>query len=323
MTQPAANPPAARVLRTTDIDEQSALLEGWNQSYSQLMPGRFQGRLEDAAPGGAYLFREVTSQALLQSGDPGADAVAIGVPRFIGRGALFCGRRCDGRQLHLFSGREGFEFHTPAGLDIAGVRLSRAGLLAPLAEPERSRIAGRIARPGLLDVPQALRERLGTVLGDALGRLGAGAMTPGDTRAMLDEIAGLIRESLLASGAGAGDNDNDPPARLPGAEVIARLRAAVGAARPEDPTDIDSLCHAIGVSRRTLQYVFARELGMRPLAYVRALRLNAARRRIRGGLAVTEAATATGFWHFGRFAQDYRTLFGELPRDTLRRATAA
>lgn len=60
MTPAQPDPPAARVLNTTDIDEQSALLEGWNQSYSQLAPGRFQGRLEDAELGGAYLFREVT-----------------------------------------------------------------------------------------------------------------------------------------------------------------------------------------------------------------------------------------------------------------------
>ena len=318
MTPAQPDPPAARVLSTTDIDEQSALLEGWNQSYSQLAPGRFQGRLEDAELGGAYLFREVTSQALLQSGDLGPDVVALGVPRFIGGAALFCGRHCDGRQLHLFSGHDGFEFHTPAGLDIAGIELSRARLLAPCAEPERERLALRLARPGLRAVPEGLRDRLGLTLGDAFGKIAEGAMTGAETRAMLDEIAGLIRESLLSADA----DETDAGERLSGAEAIARLRTIVEAARPEDPTDIDSLCRAIGISRRNLQYVFARELGMRPLAYVRALRLNAARRRIREGLSVTEAATATGFWHFGRFAQDYRTLFGELPRDTLRRSAA-
>jgi len=33
---------------------------------------------------------------------------------------------------------------------------------------------------------------------------------------------------------------------------------------------------------------------------------------------VSEIATQFGVWHFGRLAQDYHFLFGELPSQTLR-----
>jgi AraC family ethanolamine operon transcriptional activator len=43
-------------------------------------------------------------------------------------------------------------------------------------------------------------------------------------------------------------------------------------------------------------------------------RLNAAQ----AGVHVTDIAMRLGFWEMGRFASDYRDMFGELPSVTLR-----
>ena len=54
-------------------------------------------------------------------------------------------------------------------------------------------------------------------------------------------------------------------------------------------------------------------------------RLDGARRELRTGRADTVIATVAnrwGFWHMGKFAADDRRSFGELPSETLRRATA-
>jgi AraC family ethanolamine operon transcriptional activator len=39
---------------------------------------------------------------------------------------------------------------------------------------------------------------------------------------------------------------------------------------------------------------------------------------MRHARSVSEAATRWGFWHFGRFAREYRAMFGELPSETLK-----
>ncbi len=87
------------------------------------------------------------------------------------------------------------------------------------------------------------------------------------------------------------------------------------------PPTVQQVCEYIGVSWRTLDYAFREHLEMTPQAYLKAVRLDEARRWLRSGACATvaEAAHQAGFWHMGKFAADYRSQFGELPSKTLRR----
>lgn len=84
------------------------------------------------------------------------------------------------------------------------------------------------------------------------------------------------------------------------------------------------LCKEIGVSRRQLEYAFRTAFAVSPLEFIRALRLNEARRLLTTGgltgLSVTRIAMEVGITHLGRFAANYRLLFGESPKETLQRA---
>ncbi len=87
---------------------------------------------------------------------------------------------------------------------------------------------------------------------------------------------------------------------------------------------VPQLCGASGVSQRTLEYAFLETYGMTPLAFLRRWRLHAVRRQLMcppaGGLTITQAAYSEGFYQLGRFAAEYRLLFGERPLETLRRS---
>lgn len=84
-------------------------------------------------------------------------------------------------------------------------------------------------------------------------------------------------------------------------------------------------CKAAGASQRTLEYAFREYFEMTPLAFLRLRRLHEARRRLltfcRNDASVADIAHEQGFYELGRFASDYRQLFGELPSQTLRRHT--
>jgi AraC family transcriptional regulator, ethanolamine operon transcriptional activator len=90
--------------------------------------------------------------------------------------------------------------------------------------------------------------------------------------------------------------------------------------QPVVPADI---CKALRVSPRTLRYSFEEIVGVSPMRYLLARRLNAARRDLmqQGAIGtVEEVAVRWGFWHMSRFAQFYRLTFGERPSETWRAA---
>jgi AraC-like DNA-binding protein len=86
---------------------------------------------------------------------------------------------------------------------------------------------------------------------------------------------------------------------------------------------IETLARIAGVSVRTLFSGFRDFRHVTPMAYLKTLRLEKAHAALQSGdvegnAGVTQAALDAGFSHLGRFAQAYRTRFGELPSATVR-----
>ncbi|MFJ9393125.1 AraC family transcriptional regulator [Nocardioides sp. NPDC101246] len=94
-------------------------------------------------------------------------------------------------------------------------------------------------------------------------------------------------------------------------------------AHPERPWKVAELALAVGVSTRTLQEAFQRDLDTTPLEYWRRTRLDRAYTDLltadATATSVTQIAAQWGFFHLGRFSQAYRAQFQELPSQTLMR----
>ena len=107
------------------------------------------------------------------------------------------------------------------------------------------------------------------------------------------------------------------------ARVMRRLEEAL-MENPEEPLYMAELSARVGASYWTLRDCCLEYLGMSPKRYLWLRRMNLARRALRNADAekatVTEIVTDYGFWELGRFSVAYRSLFGEPPSTTLRRA---
>ncbi|HWB51523.1 MAG TPA: helix-turn-helix domain-containing protein [Stellaceae bacterium] len=127
--------------------------------------------------------------------------------------------------------------------------------------------------------------------------------------------------------------DEEPDRALPGgeklspslpADVVRTLRWLRG--HLAEPVRLERLAAIGGVRPRTLETHFKLFLGTTPLGWVRRMRLTRARQQLlrsKQGATVTDVALANGFNQLGRFAAQYRKVFGELPSATFRQSKSS
>ena len=117
------------------------------------------------------------------------------------------------------------------------------------------------------------------------------------------------------------DGERQPMIVSPARRRLDRLHEY--AARHLDrPMGLSDLARAAFLSERQLNTFCHEQLGVSPLTWLRNLRLDAVRHRLRAEPDSDVAATAMlhGFSHLGRFARYYQQRFGELPSQTLKSA---
>jgi AraC-like DNA-binding protein len=185
-----------------------------------------------------------------------------------------------------------------------------------------------------------------------IGSLARGLVQPGqssvlrpsrrESAALRDELSALERSIEP----GTGRMDWPAACGIPGvtARLLSRMTAApcvhlIGGSgrspivrRAEDffrrhvgePVSIAKLSAIAGVSERSLRNAFYQVYTIGPKRYLKLWQLHQVHHALqadeRSEATVTDVATLHGFYELGRFAGEYKALFGEAPSQTLQRA---
>jgi AraC-like DNA-binding protein len=194
---------------------------------------------------------------------------------------------------------------------LASASASIAGRDLKLPDGTVSIVPTAAAKAKLLDLHAAagtLAEHAPTVIADA-------AAAHGLEQAMI--------EATVACLAGDDGYEEDTAAQRQHAAIMRKFYGVIER-HLDEPLYIPELCAEIGVSERTLRVCCQEYLRISPKRYLLLRRMHLARRALRrsepAGATVTEVATRYGFWQFGRFAGEYKALFGESPSAMLARA---
>ncbi len=131
---------------------------------------------------------------------------------------------------------------------------------------------------------------------------------------MLDELLSSLVDILQTA-----QQQNIPKSKVVRhRQVVHSIRNYI-LSRQDEIITVTQLCEAFHMSRRTLQNCFHEVLGVCPITYLKAIRLNAVRRTLKkttNTMTIQDVACNYGFWHMSQFAADYRRLFGEKPSET-------
>lgn len=309
-----------RKVRALDVDEHADNLGEWDQSYDQLSAGPFQGTLCEVWIGDMQIFREITTQSVLEQGYAWKGARLFGIPMAMTGSGSFCDRSINDHGILSVGPGSEFSLRSPKEFDVIGVAIKEENYQRVVAslEDAGSRRMSSTDGATVIRCESGLRELrvFLDALFDVLDDHAAILSHPTAQKTIHSALLGHICDSVQTA--------SDMPA--PHLTYQAR-KAVVDRARhhvlskPYEPVTIAELCEVLHVSRRTIQYCFQEVLNTNPIQYLRTMRLNCVRRELRDrNPAVTQIqdiAARWGFWHLSHFARDYRIMFGELPSDTL------
>lgn len=132
-----------------------------------------------------------------------------------------------------------------------------------------------------------------------------------------------LEEAILNAGIAAIDPQNErmaPERLLIAHHRVVSLAEETLAAKIDAPIYLSDLCSATGVSERTVRNAFQSLYHLSPIRFLHLRRMHQVRRALRSSpvASVTDAALRFGFGNLGRFAVEYRQIFGESPSQTLR-----
>jgi AraC family ethanolamine operon transcriptional activator len=284
---------------------------GGGVRYAQLEPGRLRCRIAIVRTARAQLRHESWSTGLLKQGCTPDGCVAFALSLGPEGSVRIQGRAVrPGEVVVSFPGEE-LDCRSAGPARLVSVVLDR-GLLDAAVRALLGKHLGELRLQGRLSGMRANAA--------ALRRIGLGFAAKGASRriqgaAGAKQLETSLVGALFAEADGARELEPPPPSRALARRAEAWLRQNLA-----EPPSIASLCRALDASERTLHEAFRRHLDTTPKAYLKVLRLNAARHDLlRGEKArrVTDVALDWGFLHFGWFSQDYRRLFGETPSQTL------
>lgn len=306
---------------SSDVDQHAQALRraNWFEEYHQITAGSFKGTLRQAHWNCMQVIRETTSQAVLQIGHCRPDTFCIGMPIAASGVIRWRGMHVGLSDIVCFSGAHELDLLTPTECDLMVVAVD-LGEFSTYAEDVGSyKLNGSSDGASLIVNSHASHAALSNALNAALEMTTVNPFLLSRTQSaktlqmsiydqMLDVLtADVPRQKLNSS------RNRDV--------LVARAREYLHE-HSGDVVSIAEVCRALRVSRRTLQYAFQDVVGVNPIAYLRALRLNMVRRELKTcgkSGAVLDIAARWGFWHPSHFSNDYRVMFGELPSETRQR----
>jgi len=288
---------------------------GGDVRYAQLQPGRLRGRYVGVQAPGLRIGVEEWSLGILRVGHAPRGSVTFLVPVGHGGSARIQRRPVAAGDVVVRFGGDELDYRSAGPAGLVTVSLDRGALDAHVRALLGRRL-GEVRLQGRLNGLRADDRALLRACRDLAGRAASSPDAfgdPGFARRLERSILGILL---------AGYESACPPSAPRRGRALARRAEAWLRQSLAEPPTIAALCCAMHVSPRTLHEAFREHLGTTPKAYLKVLRLNAARHDLlHGGTKkrVTDAALDWGFLHFGWFARDYRRLFGETPSRTLRR----
>jgi AraC family ethanolamine operon transcriptional activator len=302
-----------------DIDDQAQALNGFRQSYEQLGRGRFHGECWHLMSELGFLLREETNRSLRQHFRPPTDHVTLAVPLAVEPGSVFAGRPIEDDSIVVLDCEQEYDLLSAGKLVVMGLSVHRS-LLSTLA-PAKADWLRHAQSEKILPLHGTSAAAIRRMLQDVSQHAEREIEALDDAKSEAALLAATLTQTVMLAMAGdRGEPSSHIPRRADTRLKVVKRALDYMRAHLHDDIGIAEICSAACASRRSLQYCFEEFMHTTPQAYLRALRLNAARRALKlaDGQPITALASELGFASASHFTRHYKLMFDELPSESLK-----
>lgn len=308
---------SSAVRGATDVEEYRAAIRPPSVDITVVARGRFTASVTRVDLHRLWMQRGRESLPRIWHAAPSAERKIISFLTEAGRGAVRNGIEFAPGQIALHASGRPYQHRSLGPLHWGAMSLP----IVDMAEIGAS-VAGR-------DLMPQQDEQIVTPSAPAMARLqrlhaAAGRLAEDAPEVITSHEAARGLEQVLIEAMVdcivAPDRREDTAAQRRHTAIMQRFHAALEASDGM-AVYLPELCTRIGVAGRTLRLCCQDHVGMSPKRYLMLRRMHLARGALRqaasGDTTVTDIATQFGFWELGRFAVEYKALFGESPSETL------
>ncbi len=304
-----------------DIEDLRISTRSWDLDFLQLQRGRFNGSLTQVITPSWQLSHAHFASALKQEGMPPMGLRNIAIPATPCQNFKWRRHEISGNSIMLFPLDSELDSVSRAGFEVCILAVPEAHLdhiCSALGFPSIEALTN--AAEVVQCCPSDLRQ-LRCVFRSCIRSIVRKPKLIHQSSFWSTVESDLCSRLLLALARGLAVHPEESSRRQQ--HVLKVAEAFIKAHAHQAPT-IHDLCQRHCIRERTLRSAFQRRYGVSPKAFLMTYRLSHARRQLRehppGSLSIQDAAAAWGFWHMGQFAHDYKTMFNELPSETLAKA---
>ena len=306
-----------------DIEELQKFtrMKGWDLRFVQLSPGNiFFGHRGIEVPSGYFsLHFQSPSTLHLYGTAPEAYATII-LPLGIGRTFRYMGRHLTGADAIIVKPTQEVDLLLDDQLQYAAIYLKKEAFRAissivygPVFGSRASTPPSVFGGPSVVELKRRISVLFRNEAIEPMSRCSAGSRRKSAGRVISQLVTALSQQTGALNEGHVQESDHK--------QSHARRARVVMEANRHDPLTLSDLSAQLGVSVRTLQYLFQDLYGISPAKYDALWRLSGAYSELKRAdpseTSVTAVATNWGFYHFGRFSRTFQTQFGELPSLTL------
>jgi len=311
---------AARI-ESRDADELATLVKPWQLILRPISPGSFYSQLECLQFNDILVYRENLALRQLVTGSTPADYFVFGGPLSARNPAHWCGD--EATPQHLCYGRPASEvdFILPDNSDHVAI-LVPTHLMRSYFGEEAIEAALSDQRHHLVCNAQHDCNLLASTV-----RIISKYLSHPELLADARECK-AIESQLMHDVAEFFPYDNTGVHyTTPTRRRKAFLHAIEISGDIRKPLTVPEIAVATGMSQRSLRLAFQESIGLSPRKYLHLHRMHKVRHELHTNEAettsITEAASHWGFTELGRFAVEYKQLFGESPSKTLGNRTTS